>query len=282
MSGDCPFGRVAILGMGLMGGSLARALSDLDDGPEVVGWCSDDEEREAALAVSAVIAAPATRAEAVSCADFVVMAAPLRVSCGWMAPVAHEAPPTATISDVVSLKLPLFEAARAAGLAERWVGSHPMAGGEASGFAASSADLFHDARVWTVAHEGARDRVDGVHRLWEAVGGRPVQVDANEHDQLMALVSHLPQLTSNVLVDVLVASGIEPDQLGPGGRAMTRLGASSPTMWRDLLEHARPELARGLRALAKSSERVAELIEAGDMDALASMMSRTTEWRRDR
>ena len=157
-----------------------------------------------------------------------------------------------------------------------------MAGREASGFAASSADLFHDARVWTVAHDGARERVDGVHRLWEAVGARPpVRVGADEHDRLMALVSHLPQLTSNALVGVLVASGIEPTQLGPGGRAMTRLSASSPAMWRDLLGHARPELAEGLRALAESSERFADLLESGDVDTLATMMSRTAVWRRD-
>ncbi len=275
-----PFDRVAILGLGVMGGSLARALSALDDGPAVVGWSPDEEEREAALAAGAVIAAPSVRADVFADADLVVLATPLRVSCGFMQEIAEQAVTTATISDVVSLKAPLAEAARTAGLVERWVGSHPMAGREASGFAASTADLFVDTRVWTVADDSARARIDDVHRLWEAVGAKPEHVDAREHDRVMALVSHLPQLTSNALAGVLADSGIAPSQLGPGARDMTRLGESSSAMWRDLLEHAPPELARGLRALAESSERLADLLESGDVDSIAATMSRTARWRR--
>ena len=275
-----PFGRVAILGLGVMGGSLARALSALDDGPAVVGWSPDEEEREGAVAAGAVIAAPSARADVFADADLVVLAAPLRVSCGFMRDVAKQAPPSATISDVVSLKVPLTEAARAAGLVERWVGSHPMAGREASGFEASTADLFVDTRVWTVADDRARERIDAVHRLWAAVGAKPEHVDAREHDRVMALVSHLPQLTSNALAGVLADSGIAPSQLGPGGRDMTRLSESSSAMWRDLLEHAPPDLARSLRALAESSERLADLLESGDVDSIAATMSQTARWRR--
>ena len=275
-----PFGRVAILGLGLMGGSLARALSALDDGTAVVGWSPDEEEREAAVAAGAVIAAPSARADVFADADLVVLAAPLRVSCGFMREVAEQAPPAATISDVVSLKVPLAEAARAAGLVERWVGSHPMTGREASGFAASRADLFVDTRVWTVADDRARERIDEVHRLWEAVRSKPEHVDAREHDRVMALVSHLPQLISNALAGVLADSGIAPNQLGPGGRDMTRLGGSSSAMWRDLFEHSPPELARGLRALAESSERLAHLLESGDVDSIVATMSRTARWSR--
>ena len=275
-----PFGRIAIVGLGVMGGSLARALSAIDDGPAVVGWSPNEEEREAAVSAGAVIAAPSARADVLSDADLVVLAAPLRVSCDFMREVAGEAPPTATISDVVSLKVPLTEAARAAGLVERWVGSHPMAGREASGFEASTADLFVDATVWTVADERARARIGDVHRLWEAVGAKPEHVDAREHDRMMAFVSHLPQLTANALADVLADSGIVPSQLGPGGRDMTRLGQSSPAMWRDLLAHAPPELALGLRALGEASERLADLLESGDVDSIAATMNRTARWRR--
>ncbi len=96
----------------------------------------------------------------------------------------------------------------------------------------------------------------------------------------MALLSHLPQLTSNALADVLTDSGIASNQLGPGGRDMTRLCESSSAMWRDLLEHAPPELARGLRALAESCERLADLLDSGDVDSIVAQMSRTAQWRR--
>ena len=275
-----PFGHIAILGLGVMGGSLARALSALDDGPDVVGWSPDEGEREAAVAAGAVVAAPSARADVFADADLVVLAAPLRVSCGFMLEVAEQAPPAATVSDVVSLKVPLWEAAQGAGLVERWVGSHPMTGREASGFAASTADLFVDTKVWTVADDRARERIEDVHRLWEALGAKPEHVDARVHDRLMALLSHLPQLTSNALADVLTDSGIASNQLGPGGRDMTRLCESSSAMWRDLLEHAPPELARGLRALAESCERLADLLDSGDVDSIVAQMSRTAQWRR--
>jgi len=95
----------------------------------------------------------------------------------------------------------------------------------------------------------------------------------------MARASHLPQLASNALATVMAEAGIEPGQLGPGGRDATRLAASGPGLWRDLFEHASPELAVGLHALAETAERIASLLESGDLDGLEELMQSTRAWR---
>lgn len=278
-STERPFGTVSVLGLGVMGGSLARALSELPEAPTVVGWSPEAGEREAARAAGVVARAPEGWPEAVADADLVVLAAPLRASCELLGPVADAAPAEATISDVASLKAPLAEAAAAAGVTDRWVGAHPMAGSEESGFGASRSGLYRGALVWTAAAASAAPRVPPVHALWKSVGAVPVAIEPLAHDRLVAKASQLPQLAANALATVLAGAGVEPGQLGPGGRDMTRLAASGAGMWRDLLDDPSPELIQGLRALAGELERLAVLLEERDLDALERIMRATREWR---
>jgi prephenate dehydrogenase len=279
-STEKPFASVAILGLGVMGGSLARSLASLPDRPRVSGWAPEREEREAALRAGVVDAAPASWPEALEDAELVVLAAPLRASCALLGEIARAAPPGSTLSDVASLKAPLVRAASAAGVERRWVGSHPMAGSDASGFGASSATLYRGARVWTVASPAAEERVGRVHALWRSVGARPERIDAEEHDRLMSVASHLPQLTANALAKVMIDAGLRPEQLGPGGLDTTRLAGSSADLWKDLLEHASPELIRGLRGLASAADGLASMLEKGDVEGVARTMRETRTWRR--
>ena len=282
MPTDRPLGRLAVLGLGLMGGSLARAVSSLGLADEVRGWSPEATERDAALTAGAVSAAPPTWREAVAGADLVVLAAPLQGCLSLMAALGEGLDPHATVTDVASLKLPVAEAARAAGLEDRWVGSHPMAGSESSGFWASRPDLYEGATVWITAADS--DDALGTHRqaverLWSSLGGSPRAIGAAEHDRLMALVSHLPQLASNALARTLGRSDIDPSALGPGGRDMTRLAGSSPEMWADLLRHADPALVEGLRTLAREVDALAELVESGAIEQIDRIMRETRAWR---
>jgi prephenate dehydrogenase len=278
VSPDPPFESVAILGLGAMGGSLARALSGLEAGPIVVGWSPFEEERAAAVEAAAVSAAPPDWEGAVAGADLVVVAAPLKATCQLMSELTGATPAETTLSDVASLKAPLARVIAKSNAQDRWVGSHPMAGTEESGFAASRSDLYDGARVWCVAHPSAEPRVARLHALWQALGARPAAIDAAEHDRLMAVASHVPQLLANALATVLADHGVGMDQLGPGGTDMTRLAASSPEVWRDLLEHASSELVAGLRDVADASRRIADLLEAGDLDVIERMMNDTRAW----
>jgi prephenate dehydrogenase len=275
-----PFERVAILGLGVMGGSLARALAELDVRPHVVGWSPSGAERVAAVEAGVVAEAPAEWHEAVEAVDLIVLAAPLRACCDLLVEVAAVTGADATLSDVASLKAPLARVAAEAGVTDRWVGCHPMAGSEQSGFEASRPDLFRGARVWTVASAGASRRAERVHALWRSVGARPEAIDAGVHDTLMARASHLPQLASNALASVLAEAGVALEHLGPGGRDATRLAGSDAGLWRDLFEHAAPELASGLHALAGAAERIARLLDEGDLDGLEELMRSTRAWRR--
>ena len=280
-SGEEPaFGRVAVLGLGLMGGSIVRALTERAPRSSVIGWSPDEGERRAAHEAGAIDRAPDRWQEAVADADLVVLAVPPAATCSLLVDVGRHAPPESTLSDVASLKEPVARSARDAGLAGRWVGAHPMAGGEASGFGASRGDLFEGARVWLVSEDAASERARRVRLLWSRLGARPAQIGAEEHDRLMARASHLPQLAATVLASVLAEAGLSLDDLGTGGRDTTRLAASSPEMWRELLEHARPELVEGMRALSAGAREVADLLERGRLDELEELLRRAGSWRR--
>lgn len=274
-----PLGRVAILGLGLMGGSLARGLSELGLARRVTGWSLRSTERDAALTAGAVTLAAADWREAVSDADLVILAVPLGPAVELLEELGDAAPPSATLTDVVSLKAPLEVAAGRAGVEDRWVGSHPMVGGEASGFWASRADLYEGATVWVAGGEAFEEHLQRVDRLWRGLGAVPRRMDAGAHDRSMALASHLPQLASNALAAVLAEKGVSPSDLGPGGRDMTRLSVSRPEMWLDLLAESSPELVDGLRALGREAERVAGLVETRDLSGIAELMRATAAWK---
>lgn len=272
-----PYRRVAVLGLGVMGGSLLRDLGDAGTA-ELRGWSPEPAEGEAAAAaVDGLVAEPSWEA-AVEGAELVVLAVPLSATVELLPRVASGAP-GAHLTDVASLKTPVQGAARRADLADRWVGSHPMAGSEGRGFDASRAGLYRGARVWTVADPEAEEPARRVARLWRSVGAEPEGVAAAEHDRLMALASHLPQLTATALASVLLDAGVAPTELGPGGRDMTRLAASSTTMWRDLLAQAPPELPAGLRALSRALAEISGALDSGAVDEVAARMERTARWK---
>jgi len=275
------FQRVAIIGLGVMGGSLARAMTATSTAPEEVrGWCPDAAERQAALDAGAVMAAPETLREALQDADLVVLATPLSTVCGLVSDIAADAlAGDTTIMDVAGLKAPVARAARSAGLDGRFVGTHPMAGSEASGFAASRPNLFGGALVWVVAEPEAEARTERVEALWRSLGAHPVRASAAEHDRLMSLVSHLPQLTSNSLAAALDGADIGHGDLGPGGRDMTRLAASNADMWAPLFEEAHPDLVASLRTMAANFQSLADDLERGDVEGIVSLMKQTQSWR---
>ncbi len=271
---DRPFRTVAIVGLGLIGGSLARALRVLPRPPRVIA--SSTSVRDLELAEQAgVIEDGATDPDAVvAAAELVVYATPLDVTLDLLAEHSGRWAPGAVVIDVASLKAPVEEAMGALGESARYVGSHPMAGGEGSGFAHSAADLFADATVWLT---GKGVGGAAVESLWSAVGARPHWTSAPEHDRLMAWCSHLPQLAANAIARVLAETGHTAGDLGTGGADMVRLAGSSPDMWLPLL--ARSEVASPLRELARAAHEIADAVERRDLTALEKWMTSTRAWR---
>jgi prephenate dehydrogenase len=262
-----------------MGGSLARALREDPRGPTVLGWSPDPAEAAEALAAGAVHEAVPEPEDAAENADLVVLAAPVAACVSLMGTLAPLLVGGRLVTDVASLKAPTARAAASLGLGDRWIGSHPMCGSTESGFGASRSDLFADARVWMCAHEEARPHLPALRRFWVSVGAVTAPIEAVAHDALMARVSHLPQLVANALAATLEAADVGPEDLGPGGRDMTRLAASSPGMWRDILAEAPAELPGLLRDTADHLADLADLLENGRLDALVRWLRESREWR---
>lgn len=276
---DVPFASVALVGLGIMGGSLARALAALGRPPRVKGWAPDPSDRFAAWDAGVLAEVAEGEREVVSGADLVVLAAPLDATCALVESIGPYLAPEAIVTDVASLKAPVLRSAVQGGLGGRWVGSHPMCGSARSGFSHSRADLFRGATVYLTAEDDRGAPSERVSLFWKALGAQPVPMEAAAHDALMTRVSHLPQLGANALAEVLRTRGVPPEALGPGGRDMTRLALSSPEVWEDILRHAPAELATHLRALADEVAELAELVATGDVDGLTAKMERTRGWR---
>jgi len=243
---------VAVVGLGLVGGSLARALSAA--GHEVVGY-DRAAVRRAAAAAGAIASAAPSLGEAVAGADVIVLAASPAVNRRLLPEVARAAPARAVITDVGSVKRGICAEARRRRLL-RFVGGHPMAGRERSGFASSSADLFRGRR-WILTPEAQTDprAVRAVRAIVRAVGARPVVMDPAEHDRVVAFLSHVPQLVAWALQAAAESDAVASRRLGAAGpafRDMTRLARSPRPLWREILRENDVEVRRALAALGRA------------------------------
>ncbi len=270
---------VGVIGLGVMGGSLAGALSGLDPPPHIVGFAEAQGDRTAALAQGYVHESLPSAAAVAEVADTIVYCTPLGATLELLASHRHLWKSDAVVTDVASLKLPLQQSPEAVE-GDRYVGSHPMAGAEGSGFAAATKELYRGTPVWLVMGQASARARSRISDMWEAVGAVPRETEATVHDRLMLKVSHVPQVTANALATLLADAGVGQAQLGPGARDMTRLAASSPEMWMDLFRLAGPELPLTVRALGAELERLASTLDRGDMREMEAIMRRTQAWRR--
>jgi prephenate dehydrogenase len=265
--------RVAVVGLGLLGGSVALAARQRGAAREVVGATRSADARAEALA-RGVVDRVAPLAQVARGADLVVLASPV----GAMPELLRELSPSLTtdavITDVGSVKAPLVDTLP--GLLPpgcTYVGSHPMAGSHHRGISHASADLFeHSVCIVTEASEpaaGAR-----VVAFWEALGARVVRRTAAQHDAEVAWVSHLPHLLAFAFAGSLAAApGTAAELAGAGFRDFTRIARSDAELWADILTANRKALAAPLGAAGAELEAIARLLEAGDADGLDRLLS---------
>jgi prephenate dehydrogenase len=271
-------GTIAIVGLGLIGGSLARDLAALGVG--VVGVDRDPGALEAALAAGVIVRGHegAHLDEALADADVVILAAPVGALPGLIKRVSGAAP-KAVISDVGSTKRSAAAAAAAAGIAHRFVGAHPMAGDTASGWTAARPGLFAGAPVWLCPGPGApASAVARIEAIWRQVGALPRTIDPVAHDRLLAWSSHLPQLVASALGTALAGAGVDRDLLGPGGRDTTRLAASDPVVWTDILLDNRDQVGDAVDGLLQSLARLRAALETGDAHEVDTILRAARGW----
>jgi prephenate dehydrogenase len=268
---------IAILGLGLIGGSLARDLAAL--GRTVLGYDRDAATLAAAVGEGVVKAALGPDLEGIERAELVVIAVPVGTAPGLLRAVAARAP-ASLVTDVGSTKRSIVAAADAAGLGERFVGSHPLAGDHRGGWSASRTGLFHTAQVFLCPAAGTRpEALERVEALWRSVGAQPRRIDAATHDRRMAWVSHLPQGAASALADALARSGFEARSLGPGGRDTTRLAASDANLWAGIFLDNADLVAPALSTLERSVAELRSALERRDAGAVAELLERARGWK---
>lgn len=230
---------VLVIGLGMIGGSLARGLHNRQPDLQLLALDPDESQLELAQYSGVIAQGSTTPSQLVSQADLVVVAVPTLTVPGVFEQIRSYLKPDAIVTDVASVKGTVVSASGLLGdLAHRFVPGHPIAGSEKTGFEAADGDLFVNRKViLTPGQETDIDAVHLVHRLWRMLGAKVLGMSVNRHDQVLAATSHLPHLLSYALVDVLIKNQQSEDifRYAAGGFAdFSRLASSDPTMWADI------------------------------------------------
>ena len=270
--------RLGLVGLGLLGGSVAKAARAQGLADEIVAVGRDRARLEPALRDGAIDRASTDLAEGVRDVDFCLLATPVATLSALLPDVWRALPSDAVLTDVGSTKAVIVETAErlAAGRPLAFVGSHPMAGSEQAGYRVSRADLFRGATVIITPTERSDSHaVKRVGAFWEALGGRLVTLDPATHDRATAAISHLPHLVADALVDAVVR--MDPrffEVAGRGFKDTTRIAASDPRMWREIFQENRAGLAEALAAFRAALDELERLIAAGDAAAIEGALDR--------
>ena len=279
------FGKVAIVGTGALGGSVAGALRTHGLADEL--WGLDPVNAESALQAGLIDRVAASLAEAVEGADLVVLAAPVAVNCAVVADpdLRGRMASQACLTDVSSTKSSMVSAALA-GLGERrgrFVASHPIAGSDRSGPGASRADLFDGrALLMCPTPHSDEDVVARIEAMWLAMGARVARMSPAHHDLLFAEVSHWPHAVAFALA-AAIGEGPRADDAvryhGAGLRDTTRVGGSPADLWAGILLDNRAPVLAAARAFRAELDRIQSAIESGDRAALTEALARGERWR---
>jgi prephenate dehydrogenase len=277
------FKQVAIVGVGLIGGSLGMILRRKALADHVVGIGRRVENLKTAVELGAIDRYVADPKEGVQGADLVILATPVDTYERHLKEWAHCLAPGAIVSDVGSVKGTLVERSEAAMPASvHFVGAHPIAGKEKTGVAAGSDQLFKGARcILTPTKRTNQQALERIKQLWEETGSVLLTMDPHVHDQILGAVSHLPHVAAFALMNAL--ADLRDHQIpsldlaghsGGGLRDMTRIAASSSEMWRDIFLWNRDNLVSFIDRYERALEDLKRLIKAGDTAGIEKTLER--------
>ena len=281
-----PFARVTIIGLGLIGSSVARAVREAMPTVRLTGHDADAAVRETATRLQLCDDITDTPGAAVIDADLVILCVPVGAMGAAAAAVADDLPTDAIVSDVGSCKASVADALRAALPTATIVPAHPVAGTEQSGPEAGFATLFH--RRWCILTppEGTPEvAVERVAEFWRRLGADVERMTPDHHDRVLAVTSHLPHLIAYTIVgtasDLEAVTESEVIKYSAGGfRDFTRIAASDPTMWRDVFLTNREAVLEMLQRFSEDLTALQRAIRVGDGDQLFAQFTRTRAVRR--
>jgi prephenate dehydrogenase len=270
--------RIAVVGVGLIGGSIGLAAR-AHAGATVSGWSRSRSTLERARELGALDRAGDSLADAVADAEAVFVCAPVGALPQVVADVLAAAPQDCVVTDAGSTKRSVVEAVDD----PRFIGGHPLAGAETAGVEHARADLFQDATWYLTPTRGATGVLfERLHRLIRELGARPATIDAATHDTLLAAVSHLPHVLANVLV-AQAASALAGDELpatGPSFRDATRVAGANSAIWTDIYLANRDALVEQMDGAIARLQAVRAQLIAADADAVTAWNDAAREDRR--
>ena len=279
------FQRLALIGCGLMGGSFALAVRQAGLVHTIAGFSASEKTRQRALDLRVIDQACASVAEAVQGADLVLLAVPVGAMHNSFAAMRDALQPNALLMDVGSTKCDVIAAAQAT-LGERlgcFVPAHPIAGKEVAGIEHADRLLYQDRRtILTPLPQTGIHRLQAAHAVWTAVGSHVSTMPPEAHDATFAAVSHLPHLLAFAAVNALTAQPQGAsflDMAGPGFRDFSRIAASDPSVWRDILSANKTEVLTQMAHFRAALEQFERALQSGDNAALQQLIQQASDVR---
>ena len=272
--------KLALIGVGLIGGSLARALRDAGQAREIVGHGRGLANLQRAVELGVIDRVETTLPAAVRDADMIVLATPVGSMEKIFQAITPYLAPTAVVTDVGSVKGSIVDTARRV-LGDkfaRFVPGHPIAGTERSGVEASFSSLYVGRRVvLTPLAETNAEAVTRVRSMWQAAGAEVVSMTVEHHDTVLAATSHLPHLLAYALVDMLARLDDRNEifaYAAGGFRDFTRIASSDPVMWRDISLANREAIVRLLKQYRGEVDNLIKAVAAGESEKLHTLFAR--------
>lgn len=285
MSKSFQIRRLCLIGVGLIGGSLLRALRRAGVVDEIVGCGRSRDSLETALKLGIIDFIEQDPAKAALAADMVVVAVPLGAMQGIFTAIAPVLAADAVLTDVGSAKGSVVWAAKKAfdSLPEGFVPGHPIAGTEKSGVDASFAELFDGRRViLTPTAQSSPTAINRTRAMWQACGAEVIEMDVDHHDEVLAATSHLPHMLAYSLVDMLARRDDSQeifDYAASGFRDFTRIASSDPTMWHDIALANQNALTTLLEQFSLDLQKLTDAVRKGDGDYLKNLFTQAKQAR---
>jgi prephenate dehydrogenase len=286
------FEQLGLIGCGLMGGSFALALKRAGLVKRVVGYSKSPSTTQRALSMGVIDVEAPSALLAVSGADIVLLAVPVAATEATLKAIRHLVTRDMLIMDVGSTKRDVIDAARR--VLRDHVGSfvpcHPIAGKEVSGVEHADPDLYTDRQVILTPIDRTHPvQAEKALQVWEGLGCKVLKMTPDAHDAAFAAVSHLPHLIAFALMNSIASQDHGRDFLslaGPGFRDFTRIAASEPKMWRDILMANRHELLEQSRIFQRALQAMEQMIDGGNAEALEDLINQASatraQWRMGR
>ena len=268
--------RIGIIGLGLIGGSIASGLRRRNLAEHIVAYDINSSSLASALGEGIIDSAASSIIEAATGVDLLIIAVPV---LGTQT-ILEQVPFNTLITDVGSVKAPIIEASKLAygKVPTKLVPGHPIAGSEKQGFGAANPNLFENHKVILTPLEFTdKNAITSVSRLWQSLGSRVIEMSVKGHDSILAQTSHLPHLLAYALIETVSSRGatMEVLKFAAGGfRDFSRIAASDPVIWRDIFQANAPELIGVLDRFLEEISDLRQMIRDGDSDGMEQVFTR--------